>query len=86
MSTSDDKTASQSSDVDIEANIEADKANVDNTDDMTSEKQPVDAVDNGVTIVDFEGPDDPENPMNWSSRKKAFTIVLVTLMTVLSCV
>ena len=86
MSTSDDKTASHSSDVDMEANIQADKLETDgnNADEMTIEKEPVDAVADGVTIVDFMGPDDPESPMNWSPRKKTFTIVLVTLMTVLS--
>lgn len=37
-------------------------------------------------LVDFEGPDDPENPMNWSSGKKTTAISIVSLMTLLSCV
>ncbi|KKK25308.1 MFS multidrug transporter [Aspergillus ochraceoroseus] len=32
-------------------------------------------------IVDFEGPDDPYRPMNWSFRKKAITTVLYGLTT-----
>ncbi|OJK00404.1 hypothetical protein ASPACDRAFT_118645 [Aspergillus aculeatus ATCC 16872] len=32
-------------------------------------------------IVDFDGPDDPYRPMNWSFRKKAITTVLYGLTT-----
>lgn len=32
-------------------------------------------------IVDFDGPDDPYRPMNWSFRKKALTTVLYGLTT-----
>ncbi|PWY67301.1 MFS multidrug transporter [Aspergillus eucalypticola CBS 122712] len=32
-------------------------------------------------IVDFEGPDDPYRPMNWSFRKKAITTILYGLTT-----
>lgn len=35
-------------------------------------------------VVDFDGPDDPENPMNWSSTKKTVAITIVTAMTLLS--
>ncbi|KAF2658464.1 MFS general substrate transporter [Lophiostoma macrostomum CBS 122681] len=35
-------------------------------------------------IVDWDGPDDPENPMNWSSRKKATAIAIVAIITFLS--
>jgi hypothetical protein len=35
-------------------------------------------------VVDFDGPYDPENPMNWSSAKKTTQIVIVTTMTLLS--
>jgi hypothetical protein len=37
-------------------------------------------------VVDFDGPDDPENPMNWSTPKKTAAIAVVSLMTLLSCV
>lgn len=32
-------------------------------------------------IVDFDGPDDPYRPLNWSFRKKAITTVLYGLTT-----
>lgn len=35
-------------------------------------------------VVDFNGPDDPENPMNWSSGEKTTQIIIVTSMTLLS--
>lgn len=35
-------------------------------------------------IVDWEGPNDPENPMNWSSAQKITAIGLVSLITFLS--
>jgi len=44
------------------------------------------AVGKDPNVVDFGGPNDPENPMNWSSAKKTTAIVIVTTMTLLSCV
>jgi hypothetical protein len=35
-------------------------------------------------IVDWDGPDDPENPMNWPTSKKIANIGLVSLITLLS--
>ncbi|GAP83897.1 putative benomyl methotrexate resistance protein [Rosellinia necatrix] len=32
-------------------------------------------------VVDWEGPDDPANPLNWSSLRKTFIIVLVSAVT-----
>ena len=37
-------------------------------------------------VVDFDGPDDPENPTNWPLSKKTISIIMVTVMTLLSCV
>lgn len=37
-------------------------------------------------IVGWNGPDDPENPMNWTSRKKVTAIGIVSLITILSYV
>ena len=52
------------------------------------ERQPVkegpDAAPKDPNLVDFDGPDDPENPMNWPFWKKAATITLVSMMTLLS--
>lgn len=35
-------------------------------------------------IVDWDGLDDPENPLNWPSRKKSAAIALVSFITMLS--
>jgi MFS transporter, DHA1 family, multidrug resistance protein len=32
-------------------------------------------------LVDWDGPDDPENPQNWTTRKKAFTTILICILT-----
>jgi hypothetical protein len=32
-------------------------------------------------IVDWEGPDDPANPLNWSSARKTFIIIIVSAVT-----
>jgi hypothetical protein len=39
---------------------------------------------NDPNIVDWDGPDDPENPMNWPTSKKIASIGLVSLITLLS--
>lgn len=48
-------------------------------DTATHEKAPQDP-----NIVDWDGPDDPANPMNWSSAKKFAAIGIVSLITMLS--
>ncbi|KAF3809416.1 MFS transporter fsa7 [Colletotrichum gloeosporioides] len=35
-------------------------------------------------IVDFDGPNDPEHPLNWSTTRKTITIVIVSLTALLS--
>jgi hypothetical protein len=35
-------------------------------------------------IVNWDGPDDPENPMNWPLSKKAGAICIISLITFLS--
>ena len=37
--------------------------------------------DKGRIIVDWEGPDDPENPKNWKSSRKIFNVVIIAAMT-----
>lgn len=32
-------------------------------------------------IVDWDGPDDPENPMNWSSGKKTGAVIVIAAIT-----
>ncbi|CAK7237298.1 hypothetical protein SEUCBS140593_009912 [Sporothrix eucalyptigena] len=80
MSTSSEKMDQPSSDADIEADRRP--ATI-NSGDHNDDKAPK-VTEDGSTIVDFDGPDDTENPMNWSSGKKLFLIFSVTIMTVLS--
>lgn len=35
-------------------------------------------------IVDFDGPNDPENPLNWSAARKTTSIFIVSLTALLS--
>ena len=42
--------------------------------------------DSDPNIVDWDGPDDPENPMNWSQSKKNVNIFLVSVFTFLTWV
>lgn len=42
------------------------------------------AVAKDPNVVDFDGPDDPENPMNWTTHTKTAAIALVSVMTLLS--
>lgn len=35
-------------------------------------------------IVDFDGPDDPENPLNWSTTRKTTSIFIVSPTALLS--
>ncbi|KAK9771490.1 putative Major facilitator superfamily domain, general substrate transporter [Seiridium cardinale] len=47
----------------------------------------LDSSDNGAEktrrdpIIDWEGPDDPENPRNWPSLKKSLHVVLISIFT-----
>lgn len=37
-------------------------------------------------LVDWDGPDDPENPHNWSGTQKAVTIGIVSVITFITYV
>ena len=37
--------------------------------------------DNDPNIVNWDGPDDPANPQNWSMKKKTVTVVIVSSVT-----
>ncbi|CAK7224642.1 hypothetical protein SBRCBS47491_005619 [Sporothrix bragantina] len=79
MSSSDTekRTRRPGSDIDVEAEADLTSATVNNP-------KLEGLSDNGFTIADFDGPDDPENPLNWSSGKKFFLLFSVTIMTILS--
>jgi hypothetical protein len=38
-------------------------------------------VDNDPHIVNWDGPDDPANPQNWSMKKKTITVLIVSSVT-----
>lgn len=61
---------------DVENQSGVDNSSADNA---SKEEAPRDA-----NIVDWDGPDDPVNPMNWSSSKKFGAIGIVSLVTMLS--
>jgi len=35
-------------------------------------------------IVDWDGPDDPENPMNWPMKKKWMNIAVLSILTIIT--
>lgn len=35
-------------------------------------------------IVDWDGPDDPENPLNWPESRKRTNLILLSVLTVIS--
>jgi hypothetical protein len=38
-----------------------------------------------LNVVDWDGPDDLENPINWNSGRKATIVTLVSVITFLRC-
>lgn len=40
-----------------------------------------DEPDTNPNIIDWDGPDDPHNPLNWPSRSKVIQVVIVSLFT-----
>ncbi|RDX43808.1 MFS polyamine transporter [Lentinus brumalis] len=63
------------SDVEKSRNEKAAKATQDNDSRST---------DDGVLVVDWEGPDDPQNPKNWSLKKKWAATLIVSAFTFIS--
>ncbi|KAH9862034.1 hypothetical protein IAQ61_010236 [Plenodomus lingam] len=49
-----------------------------------AEENPEEEPERDPNIVDFDGPDDPEDPMNWSNTKKWGTVLLVSAITFLT--
>lgn len=39
---------------------------------------------NDPNVVDWDGPNDPENPLNWPAKKKFASIALISLISFLS--
>lgn len=49
-----------------------------------SEDAPTEEYNNDPSIVTWDGPTDPKNPMNWSNRKKWGTVTVVSCITFLT--
>jgi hypothetical protein len=69
-------TENQSLDASTKTHHDEEKASLD---DVLTDPAPKDP-----NIVDFDGPDDPENPLNWSTARKTTALAIVTMMTLLS--
>lgn len=37
--------------------------------------------ENDPNVVNWDGPDDPANPQNWSTKKKTITVMIVSSVT-----
>lgn len=57
------------------------KENIDLERDTDSSSQKQEDVENDPFLVDWNGPQDPENPLNWSKGKKAVVVFEVMLLT-----
>lgn len=44
------------------------------------------ASDDSIIIVDFDGPHDPDNAVNWSPSRKWLNVFVLASMTFISCV
>ncbi|KAI1658390.1 MFS general substrate transporter [Daldinia decipiens] len=64
-----DSTIGTGSEQDVEAGV-------DNCESTADEKDP--------DVVDWDGPDDPENPANWSDKKKWLNIAILSIMTLVT--
>ncbi|KAF4993930.1 hypothetical protein FDECE_13281 [Fusarium decemcellulare] len=49
-----------------------------------SERKEVYTPSRDADVVDWDGPDDPENPMNWPDKKKWLNIVLISVLTLVT--
>lgn len=68
---------------DIEANVQdtapPDTTMVEKEDQSSSHQSPSDS-------ADWDGPDDPDKPLNWPKSKRWLNTMLVSVLTLLTCV
>lgn len=72
-----------SSNLDVEKGVQSAALST-NSDDGTLGGDTAPEAQRDPDIVDWDGPDDPENPLNWPQRKKytlIFILAMVTLVT-----
>lgn len=48
------------------------------------EKAVVEETEQDPNIVDWDGPDDPENPMNWPEKKKWLNVAVLSILTIIT--
>jgi hypothetical protein len=75
--------AHATSNLDVEKGVQSAAIST-NSDDRTLEGDPTTEAERDPDIVDWDGPDDPENPLNWPARRKwtlIFILAMVTLVT-----
>ena len=58
------------------ANIDSEKAEVANEKSLTSHRSENASPEKNPNIVDWDGPDDPQNPKNWTTRSKWAAILV----------
>ena len=75
MSSIDDKMSTKGS----QSNQTSDGNDVELGDPVSKEE-----ISRDPNIVDWDGPDDPENPLNWPTSKKLSTLSMVSIITFLS--
>ena len=54
------------------------------SEDFVKKEPETDTIEVGPIIVDWEGPDDPKNPMNWSEKLKWANITVIASITFLT--
>lgn len=54
------------------------------TDIKKTDIEEVDDESRDPNIVDWDGPDDPENPLNWTTKRKVSATVSIALITLLT--
>ncbi len=85
--THDRKSSSSSSATAERADVEAQGATASKDDTGSLDKEKTDEqADNDPNVVDWDGSDDPENPLNWPSWRKVTTLGVVSFIPFLSCV
>ncbi|KAL5379049.1 hypothetical protein DPSP01_008684 [Paraphaeosphaeria sporulosa] len=78
--------AHASSNLDVEKGVQSAALST-NSDDRTLGGDPTAEAEQDPDIVDWDGPEDPENPLNWPDRQKwilIFILAMVTLVTPLA--
>ena len=77
--------AHKSSHLDIEKGVQSAAIST-NSDERTLGGDHAPEADRDPDVVDWDGPDDPENPLNWPARKKWTLIGILAMVTLVTYV